>query len=93
MERILKNTVLGKVYENVTFPFVKKAMTSSSGTSSGTVDYWYFDSADQNSDIANKNLQLQYDKTDEYFLQSTDTEVKGRTTDRNNRSWKLFPIE
>ncbi|MBS6171812.1 MAG: hypothetical protein KH845_08625 [Clostridiales bacterium] len=46
-----KNTVLGKVYENVTFPFVKKAMTSSSGTSSGTVDYWYFDSADQNSDI------------------------------------------
>ena len=39
-------------------------------------------SADQNSDIANKNLQLQYDKTDEYFLQSTDTEVKGRTTDK-----------
>ena len=64
-----KNTVLGKVYENVTFPFVKKAMTSSSVNSSGTVDYWYFDSADQNSDIDNKNLQLQYDKTDQYFLQ------------------------
>ena len=39
-----KNTVLGKVYENVTFPFVKKAMTSSSRTSGGTVDYWCFDS-------------------------------------------------
>lgn len=49
-----KNTVLGKVYENVTFPFVKKAMTSSSENSDGTVDYWYFDSADQNSDIDNK---------------------------------------
>ena len=31
-----KNTVLGKVYENVTFPFVKKAMRSSSRTSDGT---------------------------------------------------------
>ena len=87
-----KNTVLGKVYENVTFPFVKKAMTSSSGTSSGTVDYWYFDSADQNSDIANKNLQLQYDKTDEYFLQSTDTEVKGRTTDKITDHGNYFPL-
>lgn len=87
-----KNTVLGKVYENVTFPFVKKAMTSSSGTSSGTVDYWYFDSADQNSDIDNKNLQLQYDKTDEYFLQSTDTEVKGRTTDKITDRGNYFPL-
>lgn len=87
-----KNTVLGKVYENVTFPFVKKAMTSSSGTSSGTVDYWYFDSADQNSDIDNKNLQLQYDKTDEYFLQSTDTEVKGRTTDKITDHGNYFPL-
>lgn len=87
-----KNTVLGKVYENVTFPFVKKSMTSSSGTSSGTVDYWYFDSADQNSDIDNKNLQLQYDKTDEYFLQSTDTEVKGRTTDKITDHGNYFPL-
>lgn len=37
-----KNTVLGKVYENVTFPFVKKGM------------YWTFDSADNKAD--NKNL-------------------------------------
>ena len=87
-----KNTVLRKVYENVTFPFVKKAMTSSSVNSSGTVDYWYFDSADQNSDIDNKNLQLQYDKTDEYFLQSTDTEVKGRTTDKITDHGNYFPL-
>lgn len=88
-----KNTVLGKVYENVTFPFVKKAMTSSSENSDGTVDYWYFDSADQNSDIDNKNLQLQHDdKTDEYFLQSTDTEVKGRTTDKITDHGNYFPL-
>ena len=85
-----KNTVLGKVYENVTFPFVKKAMTSSSRTSDGTVDYWCFDSADQS--LANKNLQLQYDTTDEYFLQSTDEEVKGRTTDGATSNGNYFPL-
>lgn len=87
-----KNTVLGKVYENVTFPFVKKAMTSSSSDSTGTVDYWYFDSADQSLDIDNKNLQLQYDETDEYFLKSTDEEVKGRTTDRETSNGNYFPL-
>lgn len=85
-----KNTVLGKVYENVTFPFVKKAMTSSSRTYDGTVDYWCFDSADQS--LANKNLQLQYDTTDEYFLQSTDEEVKGRTTDGATSNGNYFPL-
>ena len=85
-----KNTVLGKVYENVTFPFVKKAMKSSSRTSDGTVDYWCFDSADQS--LANKNLQLQYDTTDEYFLQSTDTDVKGRTADKITDNGNYFPL-
>ena len=65
-------------------------MTSSSRTSDGTVDYWCFDSADQNLD--NKNLQLQYDKTDEYFLKSTDTEVKGRTADRVTSNGNYFPL-
>ena len=41
-----KNTVLGKVYKDVTFPFVKKPVTSTSYK--GSVDYWYFDSADNN---------------------------------------------
>ena len=87
-----KNTVLGKVYENVTFPFVKKAMTSSSEISKGTVDYWYFDSADHDQSLANKNLQLQYDTTDEYFLQSTDAEVKGRTTKNKTDNGNYFPL-
>ena len=87
-----KNTVLGKVYENVTFPFVKKAMTSLSEISKGTVDYWYFDSADHDQSLANKNLQLQYDTTDEYFLQSTDAEVKGRTTKNKTDNGNYFPL-
>ena len=65
-------------------------MTSSSRTSDGTVDYWCFDSADQS--LANKNLQLQYDTTDEYFLQSTDTEVKGRTADKITDNGNYFPL-
>lgn len=82
-----KNTVLGKVYENVTFPFVKKAMSSSSTKSTGTLDYWYFNSADQAATTTNKNLQLKYDATDEYFLQSNNEEVKGSTTNGN-----YFPL-
>lgn len=80
-----KNTVLGKVYENVTFPFVKKAMRSSSTESTGTLDYWYFNSGDK--EATNKNLQLKYDATDEYFLQSNNEEVKGSTTNGN-----YFPL-
>lgn len=73
-----KNTVLGKVYENVTFPFVKKGM------------YWTFDSADNTAD--NKNLQLKYDATDEYFLQSNTEAVKGCTTDSVTEKGNYFPL-
>lgn len=85
-----KNTVLGKVYENVTFPFVKKAMRSSSTESKGTLDYWYFNSADQ--EATNKNLQLKYDATDEYFLQSNNKEVKGSTTKEATANGNYFPL-
>ena len=85
-----KNTVLGKVYENVTFPFVKKAMRSSSTESKGTLDYWYFNSADQ--EATNKNLQLKYDATDEYFLQSNNEEVKGSTTNGATANGNYFPL-
>lgn len=85
-----KNTVLGKVYENVTFPFVKKAMRSSSTESKGTLDYWYFNSADQ--EATNKNLQLKYDATDEYFLQSNNKEVKGSTTKEAIENGNYFPL-
>lgn len=75
-----KNTVLGKVYENVTFPFVKDGM------------YWTFDSADK--EATNKNLQLKYDATDEYFLQSNneEEEVKGNTTNGATANGNYFPL-
>ena len=73
-----KHTVLGNVYHNVTFPFIKKALTSSADTSkAGTVDYWCFDSADQTN--SNKNLRLKYDSSNGYFLQSTNDIVRGQT--------------
>lgn len=70
-----KNTVLGKVYKDVTFPFVKKAVTSTSYK--GSVDYWYFNSAD--AEALNKNLQLQQSKEDGFFLNPSDQAVKGQT--------------
>ena len=75
-----KNTVLGKVYENVTFPFVKDGM------------YWSFNSADK--EATNKNLQLKYDATDEYFLQSNneEEEVKGNTTNGATANGNYFPL-
>nr|WP_288696031.1 SpaA isopeptide-forming pilin-related protein [uncultured Dorea sp.] len=76
-----KNTVLGKVYENVTFPFVKDGM------------YWSFDSADK--EATNKNLQLKHDATDEYFLQSNNAdneEVKGSTTGGSTEKGNYFPL-
>ena len=73
-----KNTVFGKVYENVTFPFVKDGM------------YWSFDSA--NDTAGNRNLQLKYDATDEYFLQSNTTAVKGCTTDGETAQGNYFPL-
>lgn len=73
-----KNTVLGKVYKDVTFPFVKKAVTSSPYR--GSVDYWCFNSAD--ADAENKNLQLQQSKEDGYFLNPSDQAVKGQTANK-----------
>ena len=74
-----KNTVLGKVYKDVTFPFVKKPVTITSYE--GSVDYWYFNSADATAE--NKNLQLQQSKEDGYFLNPSDQAVKGQTASKN----------
>ena len=65
-----KKTVLGKVYHNVSFPFVKKKIDG--------VDYWCFDSSQTN--MANSNLQLQQDGS-RYFLQPTNDPVNGYSTD------------
>lgn len=84
-----KNTVLGKIYENVSFPFSKKALKSISNTSAkGTVDYWYFDSKE-----ANTNLRMTQDPaTGNYYLDSTTEVVKGRTTDKVTDSGNFFPF-
>lgn len=90
-----KNTVLGKVYKNVSFPFSKVHMKSPNGNGA-TIDYWYFNSAQDNteneisnenkSDIKNWNLRLQQNPSGKYYLKSQDNAstnlVKGRTTDR-----------
>lgn len=84
-----KNTVLGKIYEDVSFPFRKKAMQSSSGTSAtGTVDYWYFDSKE-----ADTNLRMTQDpSTGSYYLDTTTDVVKGRTTEQVTTSGNFFPF-
>lgn len=66
-----KKTVLGKVYHNVSFPFVKKDINNNG------VDYWCFDSSQTN--MGNSNLQLMQDGG-RYFLQHTDSGVNGCTT-------------
>ena len=52
--------------------------------------YWSFDSA--NETAGNRNLQLKYDATDEYFLQSNTTAVKGHTTDKETAQGNYFPL-
>lgn len=66
-----KKTVLGKVYHNVSFPFVKKDINNNG------VYYWCFDSSQTN--MGNSNLQLMQDGG-RYFLQPTGSGVNGCTT-------------
>lgn len=77
-----KNAVLGKVYNDVSFPFIKKSENSSTDNKY-EAEYWVFDSTKQDAD--NKNLQLKRDaSTGKYFLQSTTEAVKGQTAEKNN---------
>lgn len=86
-----KNTVLGEVYKDVTFPFVKtKIESTSSDGQKGKVDYWCFDSSNQT--LENKNLQLTYDSNSGYFMQSTNSEVKGQTTTGATANGNYFPF-
>ncbi len=84
-----KNTVLGKVYENVAFPFSKESLNSKSDPDvSGQVEYWVFDSKD-----ASTNLRLTQDPdTKNYYLNSTDNVVKGKTTDGVTAAGNFFPF-
>lgn len=83
-----KNAVLGKVYKDVTFPFVKESRQVNNSTA--TVDYWCFDSASETA--KNKNLQLRYNDSDGYFLQSTDDPVYGVTAEGSTSAGNYFPF-
>ncbi len=77
-----KNAVLGKVYENVVFPFKKAAMKSQSDQSTnGTVDYWYFNGTpleDGDYHPKSENLRMTYDTSkNQYYLNETNEEVHG----------------
>lgn len=84
-----KNTVLGKIYEDVSFPFQKKALHSTSNTTAtGTVDYWYFDSKE-----ADTNLRMTQDPvTGSYYLDTTTNVVKGRKTEKITDNGNFFPF-
>ena len=63
-----KNTVLGNIYHNVSFPFTKQKLDINGNkcqSNATNVDYWYFDSADT-------TLAMRQDgSTGEYYLQNT----------------------
>lgn len=89
-----KNAVLGKVYEDVKFPFIQKkqgGLTDLNGNpAAGTVDYWYFNSGDSAAD--NSNLRLKQDsESGEYYLEKGDN-VKGTTTDKITDNNNYFPF-
>lgn len=70
-----KNAKLGNVYNNVAFPFTKKAIFDEDQG----VDYWYFDSQDT-------TLYLKQDtEQDQYFLESS-TDEQEREKSRNLES-------
>lgn len=68
-----KNAKLGDVYNNVAFPFTKKAIFDEDTG----VDYWYFDSQDT-------TLYLKQDsETKQYFLKSSTDNEQEREKSRN----------
>lgn len=84
-----KNTVLGKVYDNVAFPFSKQSLKSKSDPdASGQVDYWVFDSEDSST-----NLRMTQDPaTKNYYLDSTSNVVLGKTTSGVTEKGNFFPF-
>ena len=75
------NTVLGKVYENVAFPFTKDAVFKSTGDANdkeAKAEYWYYDSS-------KSSLYLTQDKgNSKYYLKSTkDSSDKDKSVNRD----------
>ena len=71
------NTVLGKVYENVSFPFTKDAVfknTNDTNDKEAKAEYWYFDSS-------KSSLYLKQDKGNSKYYLSTKDSSGNLTTD------------
>ena len=87
-----KNTVLGKIYNNVAFPFTKQKLDingNKCNDDTANVDYWYFDSADT-------TLAMRKDSASgEYYLQDTGKQdwsknVNSSSSDQNTHGF--FPF-
>ena len=73
------NTVLGKVYENVSFPFTKDAVFKSTGDANdkeAKAEYWYYDSSKSSLYLTQGNGK--------FYLESTKDESGKLTTDRKS---------
>lgn len=70
-----KNAKLGEVYDNVAFPFTKKAIFNEDQG----VDYWYFDSKDT-------TLYLKQNSDSKYFLQKSTDDKKKNSVNVNASS-------
>ena len=75
------NTVLGKVYKDVSFPFTKDAVfkdSSKSNDPEANANYWYYDSS-------KASLYLKQDKDDgKYYLESPNKDSEGKPTTHPN---------
>ena len=77
------NTVLGKVYENVSFPFTQDAVFKSTGDANdkeAKAEYWYYDSS-------KSSLYLTQDNG-KFYLESTKNQKGELTTDIKSENRK-----
>lgn len=77
------NTVLGKVYENVSFPLKKATVFAGTRDDSGNnaindAEYWYFDSNET-------SLYLKQDSTEGYYLAGSGTKETSRNRGSDNK--------
>ena len=83
-----KNAKLGEVYDNVAFPFTKKAIFNEDQG----VDYWYFDSKDTTLYLKQNSEQNSDSK---YFLQSTNNREPSKNVDSSSNpqgNYGYFPF-
>lgn len=91
------NTVLGKVYEDVSFPLRKEKVFANTQDNSGNnaindAEYWYFDSNET-------SLYLKQDSTEGYYLAGDGTNEASRnrgsdngTNETTNKKYGFFPF-